>query len=271
MESTRCYFSSMVNKFLDKLVSKIGTIDTVKRLSLISSEKNLSAQKNAYIRNGFNRELAISTLNKTLNKIYGRNYSEDLGMWSEHLVLFAAIKNQTPNLNRILEIGTFDGQTSRILSDLFPNSTITTIDLPSETVKNKKIYKYAQRDNHLENFRSENLAKCANVTFIESTSLSLINDTSNYDLIWIDGAHGYPVVAIDIANSIRICSPNGLILCDDVYKVNRSNDSEYKSIGTYETLLEFQQSGFIDFQLFLKRINKIYNFSEKYVGIIKKL
>jgi len=261
----------MINKFVDKIISKIGTNYIVQRLFLILSRNDLLVQNDLYIKNGLNRELAITTLNETLNRIYGKNYSEDLGMWSEHLVLFAAIKNQSLNINRILEIGTFDGQTSLILSDLFPNSTITTIDLPTETVKNKKIYKYAQRDNHLENFRSENLSKCTNVTFIESTSLSLINDTGNYDLIWIDGAHGYPVVAIDIANSIRICSPNGLILCDDVYKFTRSNDSEYKSIGTYETLLEFKQSGFIDFQLFLKRINKIYNFSEKYVGIIKKL
>jgi predicted O-methyltransferase YrrM len=261
----------MFGKFLEKLITKIGRNKSVKRLFLSASGENLLAQNNAYFQNGFNRELAISTLNKTLNKIYGKNYSEDLGMWSEHLILFAAIKNQAPDLSRILEIGTFDGQTSRILSDLFPNSEITTIDLPLQSVKHKNIYKYAQRDNYMENFRSENLSKCSNVTFVEKTSLALINHTGSYDLIWIDGAHGYPIVAIDIANSIRMCNPNGFILCDDVYKFTRSNDSEYMSTATYETLLEFQHSGFIEFQLILKRINKIYSFNKKYVGIIKKV
>ena len=167
----------MFGKFLEKLITKIGRNKSVKRLFLSASGENLLDQNNAYFQNGFNRELAISTLNKTLNKIYGKNYSEDLGMWSEHLVLFAAIKNQAPDLSRILEIGTFDGQTSRILSDLFPNSEITTIDLPLQSVKHKNIYKYAQRDNYMENFRSENLSKCSNVTFVEKTSLALINHT----------------------------------------------------------------------------------------------
>lgn len=261
----------MISKFLDKFIDKIGASNIVKRLFLTVSGKNFLAQNDNYTRNGFNRELAISTLNKTLNKIYGKSYSEDLGMWSEHLVLFAAIKIQTPDLKKILEIGTFDGQTSRILSDLFPNSLITTMDLPTQSVKHKKIYKYAQKNNYMEDFRSENLSKCTNVTFIESTSLALINETETYDLIWIDGAHGYPIVAIDIANSIRICNPNGFILCDDVYKVTRTNDPEYKSTGAHETLSEFQQSGFIDFQLFLKRVNKVYNFNKKYISIIKKL
>jgi predicted O-methyltransferase YrrM len=261
----------MVSKFLDRLLSKIGTNKTVKEFFLTLSQDNFLIQNNVYSKNGLNRDLAVSTLNKTLHKIYGKSYTEDFGMWSEHLVLFAAIKNQNMNLTKILEIGTFDGQTSKILSELFPNSAITTIDLPAQDIKNKNIYKYAQKNNYMENLRSENLSKCGNVTFIEANSLSLINDTCKYDLIWIDGAHGYPVVAIDIANSIRVCSPNGLILCDDVYKFTRSNDSEYKSTATYETLLEFQNSGFIEFQLIRKRINKIYNFSEKYVGIIKKL
>ena len=261
----------MIRRFVDRAISKIVSNSHFKKLFHHISKADLFFQENYYIKHGFDRKLAVLTLNKTLNKIYGKNYSEDLGMWSEHLILFAAIKNRYPNIKNILEIGTFDGQTARILSDLFPNSFITTLDLPSRDIKDKGIYQYAQKNNHMENLRNENLSKCVNVNFVESTSLSLFMNTSLYDLIWIDGAHGYPVVAIDIANSIRICSSNGLILCDDVYKFNRSNDSEYKSTATYETLFAFRESGFIEFSLFIKRINKIYKFNKKYVGLVRKL
>ena len=67
----------MFGKFIEKLIAKIGTNESVKRIFLAASGENLLAQNNAYLQNGFNRELAISTLNKTLDKIYGKNYSED--------------------------------------------------------------------------------------------------------------------------------------------------------------------------------------------------
>lgn len=254
-----------------KVTSKIISNPHLKKIFSRINQDDLSSQENDYLEYGFDRKLAVLTLNKTLNKIYGKNYSEDMGMWSEHLVLFAAIKNKFPNIKKILEIGTFDGQSSRILSDLFPNSSITTLDLPAQHIEEKKIYQYAQKDNHMENCRNENLAKCKNVKFVQSTSLSLFMDTSSYDLIWIDGAHGYPVVSIDIANSIRMSSPNGLILCDDVYLYSRYNDSIYQSTASYETLLEFQESGFIEFSLFLKRIGKIHTYNKKYVALVKKL
>ena len=44
-----------------------------------------------------------------------------------------------------------------------------------------------------------------------------------YDLIWIDGAHGYPIITIDIVNSLRIINPKGIILCDDIYLAGLKN------------------------------------------------
>ena len=35
-------------------------------------------------------------------------------------------------------------------------------------------------------------------------SLELTNSKNSYDMIWIDGAHGYPYVTIDIINSLRL-------------------------------------------------------------------
>ena len=34
----------------------------------------------------------------------------------------------------------------------------------------------------------------------------------------IDGAHGYPTVAMDIINSLRLANINAYILIDDIFK-----------------------------------------------------
>ena len=52
-------------------------------------------------------------------------------MSSEHEVIFSSLSlNSNKSLTDILEIGTFDGYNSLLLSNLFPNSNIDTIDLP---------------------------------------------------------------------------------------------------------------------------------------------
>ena len=81
------------------------------------------------------------------------------------------------------------------------------------------------------------------MVYLSKAPLNFIKETKKkYDLIWIDGAHGYPVVCIDIINSLHILKENGLILCDDVcLKLNQSNsDIMYSSIATYETLNELK-------------------------------
>ena len=44
-------------------------------------------------------------------------------------------------------------------------------------------------------------------------SVNLLNHKKSYDLIWIDGAHGYPVVCIDIINAItKLIRDGGLYM-----------------------------------------------------------
>ena len=63
-------------------------------------------------------------------------------MKSEHLLLFSAISEKLTKI-KILEIGTYDGNNVKILSKLFPQSSITTIDLD----ENDKNYQSYERDN----------------------------------------------------------------------------------------------------------------------------
>ena len=201
----------------------------------------------------------------------------NIEMSSEHEIIFSSLSLiENKSISDILEIGTFDGFNSLLLSNLFPNSNVDTIDLPED---DGDFINFYNRINSTEDFvqkRDIILSKNKNINFFPVNSLKLLNNEKKYDLIWIDGAHGYPVVCIDIINSLYALKKNGLILCDDVYlKLNQSNsDNIYSSIATYETLNELKKQNLINFRLAYKRLNAKDNCVEnerKFIAIVSKI
>lgn len=234
----------------------------------------LDEQNKAFFNVGLDRDKGLKKLNSILEDIYGVNYSEKRGMWSEHLIVFAAIATSDRVVRNILEIGTFNGETARILSALFPLSQILTIDLPFSEMKKTKMYEYETKNSQLILKRSKNLKFLSNVKFLEQNSLMLINTTESFDLIWIDGDHSYPVAAIDIANAVRMLNRDGIGICDDVYLDAREGQMDGRSKASIETLKSLNNAGLISYNLVRKRIGKYFNFPEfnkKYLGIYKKV
>ena len=224
---------------------------------------------------GLNREEGIKKLTLIIKDIDFK--SRDSGMSSEHEVIFSSLSlSKNKSITDILEIGTFDGFNALLLSNLFPNSNIDTIDLPEND--DDLINFYNRKDNISKFIQSRNfiLSKNKNINFFPLNSLKLLNHKKKYDLIWIDGAHGYPMVCIDIINSLNILKENGLILCDDVFlELNQSNsDKMYSSIATYETLNELKKQNLVNFRLVYKRLNAEYNCIEnnrKFIAIVSKM
>ena len=223
---------------------------------------------------GLNRQEGIKKLTSTKKDLDFK--LRDSGMSSEHEIIFSSLSlSKNKSFIDILEIGTFDGFNSLLLSNLFPNSNIDTIDL-SET-DDDFVNFYNRKDNINKFIQDRNiiLSKNKNINFSPINSLKLLNYKKKYDLIWIDGAHGYPGVCIDIINSLHILKENGLILCDDVHlKLNQSNsDAMYSSIATYETLNELKKEDLINFRLIYKRLSAQHNSIEnkrKFVAIVSK-
>ena len=219
------------------------------------------------------RNYYVNKLNKSLTALGYPKYNETIGMYSEHLIIFTAIADKNHSIKNILEIGTFEGKTASILAELFPDSKITTIDLPDKdpnfvnTYSRSKNYEIFIRD------RNNLISSFKNINFIQlnSLKLSLIKQINlpKQDLIWVDGSHGYPVVASDITNAIGLMHKNSILMCDDIWKQIKSNDSIYNSIAGFETLSEFSKAKIIKTHYFRKRIGKIYNFVEKYISFSK--
>ena len=223
---------------------------------------------------GLNRQEGIKKLTSIKKDLDFK--LRDSEMSSEHEVIFSSLSySKNKSFTDILEIGTFDGFNSLLLSNLFPNSNIDTIDLPE--IDDDFVNFYNRKDNINKFIQDRNtiLSKNKNINFSPLNSLKLLNCEKKYDLIWIDGAHGYPVVCIDIINSLHILKENGLIICDDVHlKLNQSNsDIMYSSIATYETLHELKKQDLINFRLIYKRLSAEHNCLEntrKFVAIVSK-
>jgi predicted O-methyltransferase YrrM len=201
---------------------------------------------------GINRPDGINRL----RQICGPSYPID----SEHQVLFASLAAKFPSgFKRILEIGTYDGDNARLLSMLFPKSLITTIDLTDEDPIFLSSYHRSDQAflNKFLEKRKENLNISNNIIFKQMNSLCLMDSKETYDLIWVDGAHGYPVVAVDIVNSYRMLDGDGIMACDDVWigRDEKESDPMYKSGATHEILKSFQSAGLINYNKIYKRLD----------------
>ena len=224
---------------------------------------------------GLNREEGIKNL-ILLKKNLNFNLINS-SMSSEHEVFFSSLSlSKNKSITDILEIGTYDGFNALLLSDLFPNSNIDTIDLPENDDDFINFYSRKDKVDDFVQYRNIILSKNENINFFPLNSLKLLNHKKKYDLIWIDGAHGYPMVCIDIINSLHLLKENGLILCDDIFlKLNQINsDKMYHSIASYETLNELKKNNLINFRLIYKRLNPKSNFIEskrKFIAIASKI
>ncbi len=260
------------HKIPKKILNRVNYYVSYKKYNLNFFEK---AQNEKFEYFGLNRLEGIKKLTYIKKKIDFE--LRDTEMSSEHEVFFSCLSLiKKKSFIDILEIGTFDGFNSLLLSNLFTNSSIDTIDL-SET-DDEFINFYSRKDNVSKFIEDRNvvLSKNKNINFFPLNSLKLLNFKKKYDLIWIDGAHGYPVVCIDIINSLHILKENGLILCDDVHlNLNQSNsDTMYSSIATYETLNELKKQNLINFRLMYKRLDAKHNCEEnkrKFIAIVSKI
>ncbi len=257
-------------KIPSKIIRKIKFLINKRRYNQNEYEKK---QNNLFESIGLDRNLGIEKLILIKKKF---NLNVKRSMSSEHEILFSSISiNENMKITNILEIGTFDGFNALLLSKLFPGTQIHTIDLPNNDNDLRNTY---ERKNSIKDFLNERdkiISNSKNINFKQLNSVKLINHNKKYDLIWIDGAHGYPIVCIDIVNSLNLINDKGIILCDDIFlnlKLSKS-DKMYNSLASYETLRMLEEQKLIKLELIYKRLNSKDNCLEnerKYIAIINK-
>jgi predicted O-methyltransferase YrrM len=200
-----------------------------------------------------------------LNDLYKNDSRVRIGKASCHHNLFVALSKKY-NFSNILEIGTHKGTCTILLSKIFPNAKITTIDLPDHyKVVHGKGADFIKQRNDL-------LASCPNIEFKQENSLDLISNDKKYDLIFVDGDHVSPVATADIVNSVRMINEGGFIVCDDVYISEAKNYIKQWTVDSFSIINALSNAKLINYSLILKRTNKPWAHPKlrKYVAILTK-
>ena len=121
--------------------------------------------------------------------------------------------------NEILEIGSYEGNSSLFFLKNIKDSNITCVDIWSDDFtsgnKNRKLkFKEIKK-----NFDVNLLPFKDRLTVHKITSNEFFKINKNkFDLIYIDGSHVFEDVLNDGNNSIKILNHNGLIIFDDFLK-----------------------------------------------------
>jgi predicted O-methyltransferase YrrM len=237
-------------------------------------EKAKIVEKLKFDARGFNFDNAKEKLDKVLNELNKPAFASQKGMGSVHWVLFCAI-SQVANVKKILEIGTFDGETTLLLSKIFPDSDIKTIDLPEADPIFSKSYR-RDNDKYRKEFKtkqSKNLSD-KKIEYIAKNSFfipAVVNQ--KFDLVWIDGGHLYPEVAWDICNSYHLCNPGGWLMCDDVMSDKYPYKDDDVSTESYQVLEYIKERTGEEITYFLKRDSPQWSANpqkRKYVAAMRR-
>lgn len=217
----------------------------------------------------------IEKIKDRLSKLDYSYMSENLS-WHYHL--FAGLKDHFKDRKiKILEIGTFEGEFTNFISNIYEDSEVDTIDLDD----NDKLFlnSYGRNDkNNLDNFiklRTKNLSK-HNINFHKLNSINLKKYfiEKKFDLIWVDGDHLKPQVTIDIINSLDLMKEHGILCTDDVVKspkfekmsVDFKKNSNVSRDG-FLTLNHLEINNVLKNYYFVKRINKKNFYLKKYISL----
>tara|TARA_B100000989_G_scaffold296825_1_gene280913 strand:- start:678 stop:1487 length:810 start_codon:yes stop_codon:yes gene_type:complete len=261
----------MVKNFLGEKIYNFIKFKIKNTINFLNFKKQFYDLKKDYEYNETTLLNIFGNFNKeNINQLLKKNnleYNDNQISWHYHL--FASFENSA---NNILEIGTLDGEFTKYLSNIFPESKIYTIDLNQndETFKNTYDRNSKEKLNKFLQIRKENL-KNENIIFKEIDSFNLMSEFKDikFDIIWIDGDHLNPQVTLDIFSAYYLVKQNGLIICDDIIQNNYK--TEYVNNDSFKTLNFFQKKNLFSNNYIIKRVNKENYKVKKFISISKKL
>lgn len=161
----------------------------------------------------------VGPVKLTLENFFSRN--GNLSPY-EVMVITSVIAKKRPK--RLLEIGTFDGNTTLQMALNSPeDALIHTIDLPagefetSAPVLESDLQFIADEKKQIRKFQGTSIKQKVCQHFGDSTSYDFTKFTKEgpLDFIFVDGGHSYACVQSDTENALRSLAENGCILWHD--------------------------------------------------------
>lgn len=266
------------NAYLRKIYQMYEPHGKRRRQKLLLTQYNVSQHleetRRVYTSLGLDFDEAQKFLNeKIIHCPALQNIDPVISCASEHWTFFAALAEAKTPITRILEIGTYNGDTTHLLASLFPDAHVTTIDLPAAdpifiNSYGRKEAEYCQK--FLE-YRTHML-NLSNIELIEINSFFLPTlKLLPFDLIWVDACHEYPNVAWDICNAYHLLCDNGFLMCDDIYM--NSPLPLGQTYATFQAMKSLDSFNLIDLFFIIKRFSPEWSADpemRKYIAIGRK-
>lgn len=237
-------------------------------------EQALAGQRECLAALGLDYDAARARLDRTLAELGRAPYDEADGAASEHWVAFAALAQRLP-ARRILEIGTYDGETARLLAALFPDARVTTVDLPHDDPRFAKLYEREEPavrarfvERQLANTRDPRIELLLVDSFLLPERVA-----PGFDLVWVDGAHRYPSVAWDLGNAYHLATQEGWILCDDVLRHPEARGFHWVNGDSHQAIEALGELGVVEVSYLLKRVGARWSADpvrRKHVAILRR-
>ena len=135
------------------------------------------------------------------------------------------LSSKKKEINNILEIGSYEGQSALFFLKYFLNPKITCVDIWENQESNYKNIEFKDIeksfDKNLENYKKK-------IFKFRGTSKKFFqkNKNTDFDFIFVDGSHYMKHVYQDAINSFKSLKINGYILFDDyLFKYKSQNNS----------------------------------------------
>jgi predicted O-methyltransferase YrrM len=153
---------------------------------------------------------------KIEKKIYENfnSYNENEKWFCNNLNFLNNFFSKKNNINKILEVGSYEGRSAIFFLKTFPNANIICVDTWSGSDEHNQ-YNFSVVEKNFDintNYYQNN--NC--LKKIKDTSNNFFfNNFENFDLIFVDGDHSSHQVKLDIENSWKILNKGGYLLLDD--------------------------------------------------------
>jgi len=178
--------------------------------------------------------VTLEEARKKLKGIAPDDWAYDLKGTFQHLY-FAMASLLLKDVKNILEMGTGLGETTAILSGLFPTAKIYTLDVPRGDGEFRKRawrnlpYKKDGKVRFRKNIDRENIIYINRNSFF----LSSMDLPEKFEAIFVDGGHLYPAVAWDIMFAYHHLQKGGFMFMHDYSIDPVPKQSRVKSVLDY--------------------------------------
>jgi predicted O-methyltransferase YrrM len=158
----------------------------------------------------------IEAVNVTIHRTFDRvtGYSVD----ANEVLCICAIERFI-RASRIIEIGTYDGNTAlNLAANSDEGGTVVTVDLPA-AIRNAEARSGTTRSDKIRpvggQFVNSSYASAITQVYADSKELNWSELGGSFDLVFIDGNHDFDYVSADTENALRYLNPGGVVIWHD--------------------------------------------------------